>query len=356
MPRIEQPEDIILKVTTTALCGSDLHLYHGLVQGMEPGQTLGHEFMGIVQEVGPEVHEVKAGDRVVIPFNISCGRCWFCRHQYWSQCDRSNPHGEVGAAFGYSQSMGGYDGGQAEYVRVPYANTEALKVPNRLTDEQVVFLSDIFPTGYFGTDIANVQPGDDVAVFGAGPVGFFAVLSAFLRGAARVFSVDHWPNRLQKVQQLGAETINFDRQDPVEAIKSSTGGRGAICIDAVGFEAIGHHNHNEVKKPSWEPHNPVQVLTWISQAARKFSTAGVPGVYDGAYDKFPIGTLFRREIQLRMGQCPVKNYNEQLMHLIEFERVDPTQVISHTMKLEEAPKAYQMFDARDNVTKIIFKP
>jgi len=199
-PTIQDKEDVILKVTSTALCGSDLHLYHGLVPGMEPGQTLGHEFMGIVEEAGPAVREVQPGDRVIIPFNISCGRCWFCTRGLWSQCERSNPNGEVGAGYGYGQQMGGYDGGQAEYVRVPFANTDAsLKVPDRISkDEQVLFLTDIFPTGYHGADMANIQPGDDVAVFGAGPVGYFAVMSCFLRGAARVFSIDHLDYRLSR--------------------------------------------------------------------------------------------------------------------------------------------------------------
>ena len=184
---------------------------------MEPGQILGHEFMGIVEEAGPEVHEVKVDDKVVIPFVNNCGNCWFCRHGLWSQCDRSNPKGEVGAAFGYTQIMGGYDGGQAEYVRIPFANTVAsLKVADSINSDEVLFLSDILPTRYFGSDMANVQPGDDVAVFGAGPVGYFAVMSSFLRGAARVFSIDHWPKRLEKTKDLGAEIINFDDEDPVE--------------------------------------------------------------------------------------------------------------------------------------------
>jgi S-(hydroxymethyl)glutathione dehydrogenase / alcohol dehydrogenase len=188
---------------------------------MESGQTLGHEFMGIIEEAGPEVNEVKVYDRVEIPFNINCGRCWYCRHELWSQCDRSNPKGELGGSFGYTQVLGGYDGGQAEFVRVPFANTvAALKVPDSIkTDEQVLFLSDILPTGYFGADIANVQLGDDVAVFGAGPVGYFAVMSSFLRGAARVLAIDHWPARLNKTKELGAEIINFDDEDPVERIK-----------------------------------------------------------------------------------------------------------------------------------------
>jgi len=356
MPNIEQPEDAILRVTTTAICGSDLHLYHGNVQGMEPGQTLGHEFMGIVEETGPEVHEVKAGDRVVIPFNISCGRCWFCRHQLWSQCDRSNPKGEIGAGYGYTQKLGGYDGGQAEYVRIPYANTGPLKVPDHLSDDQVIFLSDILPTGYFGADMAGVQTGDDVAVFGAGPVGYFAVMSSFLRGAARVFVIDHWQARLKRATALGAEPINFDERDPVKTIIKATKGRGALCIDAVGYEAIGHHDHARVANPAYDPPVPMQVLTWISQTARKFSTVSVPGVYlNPSFDQFPLGILFNRELQIRMGQCPVKNYNEQLLHLIEVGRIDPTLIISNVMKLDEAPNAYKMFDQKNEVTKVILK-
>lgn len=361
-PKIQHVEDIILNVTKTAICGSDLHLYHGSVEGMEPGQTLGHEFMGIVEEVGAEVHEVKQGDRVVVPFNINCGRCWYCRHQLWSQCDRSNPKGEVGAAYGYTQLMGGYDGGQAEFVRVPYANTGPLKVPDSLDDEQVLFLSDIILTGYFGADIANIQPGDDVAVFGAGPVGYFAVMCSFLRGAARVFSVDHWPARLEKTKSLGAETINFDEEgdDPAKKIKELTKGKGAICIDAVGYEAVGHsghvHDHRGISNPAYEPANPLQVITWITQAARKYSTVSIPGVYGTAYDKFPLGQLFQRELQIKMGQCPVKLYNEQLLHLIECGRINPTPLISHTMKLDDAPKAYEMFNKKENVTKVVLKP
>jgi S-(hydroxymethyl)glutathione dehydrogenase / alcohol dehydrogenase len=373
-PQIKDPEDVILRVTTTALCGSDLHLYHGTVPGMEPGQTSGHEFMGTIEERGPEVHEVKVGDKVVIPFNIDCGRCWYCRNGLWSQCDRSNPNGELGGAFGYTQVMGGYDGGQAEFVRVPFANTVAsLKVPEKIrTDEEVLFLSDVLPTGYFGVDIANVQPGDDVAVFGAGPVGYFSVMCSFLRGAARVFSIDHWPTRLRKTKDLGAEILNFDDDDPVEKLKRETGGRGVICIDAVGYEAVGHtggignggngdsqnpkHNHSEVSDPAYEPANPLQVINWMSQAARKYSIVSIPGVYGANYDQFPLGQLFNRELQIKMGQCPVKKYNEQLLHLIETGRINATKILSHTMKLEEAPKAYEMFDRKEDVTKVIFKP
>jgi S-(hydroxymethyl)glutathione dehydrogenase / alcohol dehydrogenase len=367
-PEIKDNEDIILRVTSTALCGSDLHLYHGNVQGMEPGQTLGHEFMGIVEEVGSSVKEVKKDDRVVIPFNISCGNCWFCRHELWSQCDRSNPKSEFGAAFGYTQLMGGYDGGQAEYVRVPFANTGALKIPDNISDdEQVLFLSDILPTGYFGADIANVQPGDDVAVFGAGPVGYFAVLSSFLRGAARVFCIDHWSSRLSKVKDLGAEIINFDDNDPVTIIKKETNGKGAICIDAVGYEAVGHiskkddngsykgHDHSKVTDPAYEPANPLQVINWMCQTARKYSTLSIPGVYGSNYDKFPLGQIFNKELQIRLGQCPVKKYNEQLLHLIEVGRIDPEPLISHRMNLDDAPKAYEMFDRKGDVTKVVFK-
>lgn len=353
MPKIEHPEDAILRVTTSAICGSDLHLYHGSAPGMEPGQTLGHEFMGIIEEIGSHVTEVVPGDRVVVPFNISCGKCWYCRHQLWSQCDRSNPNGAEGAAFGYTQLLGGYDGGQAEYVRVPYANTGPLKVPDHVSDEQAIFLSDIFPTGYFGTDIANVQPGDDVAVFGAGPVGYFAVLSSFLRGAARVFSIDHEASRLEKTRLLGAETINFEDYDPVNAIQDATNGRGVICIDAVGYEAVGHHKAPEITDPVYEKQNPLQVINWIVQVARKFSTAAIPGVYMGAYNQFPLGQIFQRELQLRMGQCPVKNYNEQLLHLIERGRVDPTPIISNVVKLEDIPVNYKSFDQKNGTTKVV---
>jgi S-(hydroxymethyl)glutathione dehydrogenase/alcohol dehydrogenase len=357
MPEIQDAEDAIVRVTTTAICGSDLHLYHGTVPGMETGQTVGHEFMGIVEEVGAEVHEIQKGDRVVIPFNVSCGKCWYCRRQLWSQCDRSNPNGEVGGAFGYGQQLGGYEGGQAEYVRVPYANAEALKVTDGLSDDQVIFLSDILPTGYFGSDIAHVSPGDDVAVFGAGPVGYFAVMSSYLRGAAKVLCIDNQPDRLAKVKDLGAETVNFDEQDPVEAIRGATRGAGAVCIDAVGYEAVGHHQAPDVDNPAYPNENPVQVITWISQAARKYTTVGVPGVYMGAMNRFPFGDLFNRELHVHMGQCPVKQYNEPLLHLIEVGRIDPSKLITHRMKLDEAPQAYSMFNSRqDGVVKIVLNP
>jgi len=291
----------------------------------------------------------------------------------WSQCDRANPKTrDIGAAYGYTQLLGGYDGGQAEYVRVPFANAGAsLKVPDSIqTDEQVLFLSDILPTGYFAADIANVQPGDDVAVFGAGPVGFFAVMSSFLRGAARVFSIDHWPMRLDKTKDLGAETINFDDEDPVDIIKKETNGKGAICIDAVGYEAVGHfagnpnhHNHHHlhhdqssVSNPAYNPVNPLQVFTWMTQIAKKNSTISIPGVYGSGYDQFPLGLLFNRNIQIHMGQCPVKKYNEQLLHLIETKRIDPTKVISHTMNLNDAPNGYQNFDKKEEIMKIVLKP
>jgi len=395
-PTIQHPQDIVLRITSTAICGSDLHLYHGTVPGMQPGQTLGHEFMGIVEEAGPEVHEVKVGDKVVIPFNIACGQCHWCRDNQWSQCDRSNPKGDIGAAFGFTQLLGGYEGGQAEYVRVPFANTQAsLKVPDSIkTDEQVLFLSDILPTGYFASDMANVRPGDDVAVFGAGPVGYFAVMSSFLRGAARVFSIDHWPNRLTKTKDLGAEIINFDDEDPADFIKKETSGKGAICIDAVGYESVGHmagnnviinnnsnnnsssnnnnilnnikiqstksnyhkgHDHSKVSLPAYQPTNPLQVITWMTQIAKKYSTVSIPGVYGSAYDQFPLGLLFNRNISIHMGQCPVKKYNEQLLHLIETGRIDPTKIISHTMDLKDAPKGYERFDKKEDATKMVLK-
>jgi S-(hydroxymethyl)glutathione dehydrogenase/alcohol dehydrogenase len=364
MPKIEDKEDAIIKVTTTAICGSDLHLYHGNVEGMEAGQTLGHEFMGLVVECGPDVTEVKKGDRVVIPFNISCGKCWYCRHEMWSQCDRSNPKGQAGGAFGYTQRLGGYEGGQAEYVRVPFANTECLKIPPQLRDEQVIFLSDILPTGYFGTDLAGVKPGDDVIVYGAGPVGYFAVMCAFLRGAAMVISVDNNPARLNKTRKLGAETVNFKDHDPVKVIMDLTKGGGGVCIDCVGYEAVVRHGHGEEKtatdagviNPVYPDEYPMQIFEWMTETARKFSTIGVPGVYMSAYNGFPLGKLFQKELQIRTGQCPVKNYNEQLLHLIERGRIDPIPIISHTLKLDDAPQGYSMFDAKNGCTKVIMHP
>ena len=381
-PIIQHPEDLILRITSTAICGSDLHLYHGTVPGMQPGQTLGHEFMGIVEETGPLVTEVKVGDKIVVPFNIACGQCGWCRNNKWSQCDRTNPRADMGSAFGYTQLLGGYDGGQAEYVRVPFANAQvALKVPEHITtDEEVLFLSDILPTGYFGADIANVQPGDDVAVFGAGPVGYFAVLSSFLRGAARVFSIDHWPMRLNRTKELGAEIINFDNEDPVDYIMKETGRKGAICIDAVGYEAVGHtagnivsnegnntfsikpssdklsHDHSQVTLPAYQPVNPLQVITWMCEVAKKYSTVSIPGVYGSGYDQFPLGLLFNRNVSINMGQCPVKKYSEQLFHLIETKRIDPTKVISHTMDLADAPRGYENFDKKEDIMKIVLKP
>ncbi|MDQ4101773.1 MAG: alcohol dehydrogenase catalytic domain-containing protein, partial [Thermoproteota archaeon] len=242
-PSIQDPEDIILKVTSSAICGSDLHLFHGTMKSMEPGQTLGHEFTGVVEEAGDKVTEVEKGDRVVIPFNIHCGKCWFCRNNFWSQCDRANPMNEIGGMFGYGQITGGYDGGQAEYVRVPFANAESIKIPDQLSEEQVLFLSDALCTGYFAADLAEVGVGDDVAVFGAGPVGYFAVMGSLLRGAAKVFVIDHWSYRLDRTAKLGAEPVNFDKEDPVGRIRQETRGKGAKCIDAVGYEAVGHHDH-----------------------------------------------------------------------------------------------------------------
>lgn len=358
-PAIEDSEDIVLKITNTAICGSDLHLFHGNVKAMKPGQILGHEFTGTIEKAGDRVTEVKEGDRVVIPFNVCCGKCWFCRHNMWSQCDRSNPNGEIGGVFGYGQMMGGYEGGQAEYVRVPFGNTGPQKIPDNMDDEQALFLSDILATGYFGADIANVQPGDDVAVFGAGPVGYFATMSSLLRGAARVFCVDHLPARLDKVAKIGAEPVNFDREDPVERIKKETKGMGAVCIDAVGYEAIGHHNHSKSPNPAYIPQDSLQVINWVADCARKFSTVGIPGVYMSDFNNFPIGNFFNKDLTLRMGQCPVKSYNEQLLHLIETGRIDPVQLISHRMKLEEAPKGYEMFDSKGQngeVHKIVLTP
>jgi S-(hydroxymethyl)glutathione dehydrogenase/alcohol dehydrogenase len=263
---------------------------------------------------------------------------------------------EIGGMFGYGQITGGYDGGQAEYVRVPFANSESIKIRDELSEEQALFLSDALCTGYFAADMAEVGLGDDVAVFGAGPVGYFAVMGSLLRGAAKVFVIDHWPYRLDRTAKLGAEPINFDKEDPVERIRRETRGKGAKCIDAVGYEAVGHHNHEKSTNPAYVPLNSMQVLNWILQSARKASAVSIAGVYNTEYVNFPLGQFFNRNIQIRMGQCPVRRYSDQLLHMIETGRIDPTQIISHRMRLDEAAKGYEMFDGKGEVHKIVLAP
>lgn len=328
-PKILNPRDAIVKITTTAICGSDLHLYGGQIPSMKAGDILGHEFMGEVVEVGKE-NGLKKGDRVVVPFSIACGRCWFCDHSLTSLCDNSNPNAYMtealygaggGALFGYSHLFGGYAGGQAEYVRVPYADFGPIQVPESLTDEQVLFLTDIFPTGYMAADNCNIHGGDVVAVWGCGPVGQFAIRSAFLLGAERVIAIDLIPERLRMAEAGGAETLNFQTDNILEQLKEMTGGRGPdACIDAVGLEAHGRGltgAYDKVKHSLKLETDRPTVLRQAIQACRKGGTVSIPGVYGGFVDKMPIGAAFGKGLTLRMGQTHVHRYLKPLLELIQ---------------------------------------
>ena len=356
-PKILNDRDAIVRVTSTAICGSDLHLYNGFIPGMEKGDILGHEFMGEVVEVGRGVDNLKVGDRVVVPFPIACGHCLACENEMYSLCENSNPnaglaeklwgHSPAGV-FGYSHLLGGYAGGQAEYARVPFADVGPLKVPEDLTDEQVLFLSDIFPTGYMGAEMCNIKPGDVVAVWGCGPVGQFAIRSAFLLGAERVIGIDRFPYRLQMAREhSGAETINYDETSVLEALREMTGGRGPdACIDAVGMEAHGHgavYAYDRAKQAVMaETDRPIALREAI-MACRNGGTVSVIGVYGGFIDKFPMGSLMNRSITIRSGQCHVHRYMRPLLERIRSGEVDPSFVITHTLSLDEAPQGYDTF-------------
>jgi glutathione-independent formaldehyde dehydrogenase len=359
-PRIEDPRDVIVQITTTNICGSDLHMYEGRT-GVEQGKILGHENMGVIAEVGEAVEDFRAGDRVSVPFNVACGTCHNCLRGWTSFCLRTNPiEGVDGSAYGYAL-MGPYDGGQAEFLRVPYADFNLLALPEGTEHENdFTMLSDIFPTGYFGTDLAGVSPGDTVAVFGAGPVGLLAVHSAFLRGSARVFAVDMQPDRLNLAEQFGADAIRASNGDPAEQILEATGGLGADCgVDAVGYQAHDPAGHE----------HPETVLDWLISSVRSTGRLGVIGVYlpqdpGAATDEakkgrigFDFGRLFQKGLSLGTGQCPVKRYNEQLRDLIIAGRATPSRIVSHELPLTEAPGAYDKFDKRvDGYTKVLLHP
>jgi threonine dehydrogenase-like Zn-dependent dehydrogenase len=372
-PRIEHPRDAIIRITSTAICGSDLHLYDGLVQTMQKGDVLGHEPMGEVIEVGPAVTNLKVGDRVVVPFTISCGDCLFCKQTLYSLCDNSNPNREItekvyGSApaglFGYSHMFGGYAGGQAQYLRVPFADVGPIKIPENLRDEQVLFLSDIFPTGYMAAENCNIQPGDIVAVWGAGPVGQFAIRSAFLLGAGRVIVIDNIAERLEMATQAGAEIINFqnDEDDNLfDQLKSMTGGYGPnSCIDAVGMEAHGTDPgmiYDWIKMGLRLATDRPNVLRQAIQACRKGGTVSVPGVYAGFLDKMPFGAAFNKGLTFKMGQTHVQRYTQPLLNLISNGKIDPSFIITHQLPLESAPEAYETFKQKeDGCIKVVLKP
>jgi threonine dehydrogenase-like Zn-dependent dehydrogenase len=371
-PAILNPRDAIVRITHTAICGSDLHLYNGFIPTMKKGDVLGHEFMGEVVEVGKGVRNLSRGDRVVVPFPIACGHCAQCERDLYSLCENSNPNAWMAeklwgfspcGIFGYSHMLGGYAGGQAEYARVPFADVGPLKLPDEVSDEQALMLADIFPTGYMGADLCGIQPGDVVAVWGCGPVGQFAIKSAYLLGAERVIAIDRIPSRLQMARDKGgAETINYEEVDSVhETLKEMTGGRGPDhCIDAVGLE--GHspgpmYAYDKVKTAlMMETDRPVALREAIL-ACRSGGVVSVIGVYGGFIDKFPMGAVVNRSLTIRSGQCHVHRYLRPLLERIRKGEIDPSFVVTHRMRLEDAPEGFQIFnDKQDEVMKIVLRP
>ncbi len=370
-PEIVNPRDAIIEVTSTAICGSDLHIYDGVIPGMAQGDILGHEFMGRVVDVGPG-STLQVGQRVVVPFTISCGACFFCQHQQFSACDNSNPVEDqdasemlfghaMGGIFGYSRLTGGYPGGQAEYVRVPFSDVGPIVVPDGLADDDVLFLSDILPTGWMAAENAQIEPGDTVAVWGCGPVGLFAIQSALLMEAETVIAIDHYPHRLELARGLGAKVIDFKQTRVLEALMEMTGGIGPdAVIDAVGMESHGWALDNvldSVKQKVGMGADVAHVLREAIMAVRKGGRVSVPGVYGGFFDKFPAGAMMQKGIQIRTGQTHVQRYTKQLLHRIGEGEIDTTFLISHRLPLEQAAMGYRNFaDRQDEWTKVVLKP
>ncbi|QJP12981.1 glutathione-dependent formaldehyde dehydrogenase [Starkeya sp. ORNL1] len=370
-PKIEQPRDAIIKVTACAICGSDLHLFNGIIPRLETGDVLGHETMGEVVEVGSDIRNLKVGDRVVVPFTISCGECFFCTRGFYSGCERSNPNKEEATKlwgnspaglFGYSHLLGGYAGGQAELLRVPFADVGPIKVPDSLSDEQVLFLSDIFPTGYMAADFCNIQRGDTIAIWGCGPVGQMAIRSAFLLGAERVIAIDTVSERLALAAQGGAQTLDFLEEDIYERIMEMTHGRGAdACIDAVGTEsepsASWDARLDRIKVALFMGTDRPHVLRQAIQCCRNFGTVSIVGVYGGFLDKIPMGSAINRGLTFRMAQTPVQHYAQMLLERIEKGEIDPSFVITHRARLEDGPELYKTFrDKQDGCIKVVMKP
>jgi len=370
-PEILNPRDAIIKVTSTAICGSDLHLYDGVIPGMKSGDILGHEFMGEVVETGSK-STLRKGQRVVVPFTISCGQCFFCQNKQFSACDNSNPVEKQDASemlyghpmsgiFGYSHLTGGYAGGQAEYVRVPFSDVGPIVIPDGMDDETVLFLSDILPTGWMAAENAQIEPGDTVAVWGAGPVGLFAVQSARLMGAEQIICIDHYPNRLALAQKFGARIINFEDTHVREALLEMTGGIGPdAVIDAVGMEAHGFVADNVldlVKQKIAPGADRGHALRQALLAVRKGGRVSVPGVYGGMLDKWPLGAMMQKGLQIRTGQTHMQRYTHDLLRRIQEGEIDTTFLISHRLPLEEAPTGYKNFhDKQDEWTKVVLKP
>lgn len=371
-PIIEDPGDAIIKITSTAICGSDLHLYDGYMPTMQKGDILGHEPMGEVVEVGPAVRKLQVGDRVVVPFPIACGQCFFCKKGLFSACDTSNPNADLArkamghspaGIFGYSHMLGGFSGGQAEYLRVPFADVGPIKVPPSLSDEQVLFLSDIFPTGYMAAENCQMEPGDTIAIWGCGPVGQFAIQSVWMLGAGRVIAIDWVPERLEMAEEHGdAETINFEEENVYERLMEMTNGRGPDrCIDAVGAEAHGtgamDARIDKVKAAVRLTTDRAHALREAIYCCRKGGTISMPGVYIGFPDKIPVGALMNKGLTIKTGQTHVQRYMEPLLRKIEQGEIDPSFVITHRLSLDDAPEGYRKFrDKEDNCIKVVLKP
>lgn len=371
-PELKEPTDVIIKITASGICGSDLHLLDGYMPTMKSGDIMGHEPMGIVVEVGSAVKRLKRGDRVVVPFTISCGSCFFCKKTLFSLCDTTNPNREMAekamghspaGLFGYSHLLGGYAGGQAEYLRVPHADVGPLKIESDLPDEKVLFLSDIFPTGYMAAENCDIEPGDTVAVWGCGPVGQFAIKSAYMLGAARVIAIDRVPERLALAREHGkAEVIDFDKEDVYQALQEKTKGRGPDrCIDAVGAEAHGTGGLDAVldkaKAAVKLTTDRAHALRQAIFCCRKGGTLSIPGAYVGAPDKIPFGALMNKALTVKSGQTHMQRYMRPLLEKIESNQIDPSFVITHRVPLANAPKAYKMFrDKQEGCIKVVLTP
>ncbi len=371
-PMIADPTDAIVRITSTAICGSDLHLYDGMMPTMQAGDVLGHENMGEVVEIGKGVRKLKKGDRVVVPFCISCGSCWFCQKGFFSCCDTSNPNAELAkkamghapaGLFGYSHLTGGFAGGQAEYLRVPYADVGALPVPDGLPDEKVLFLSDIFPTGYMAAENADIESGDTVAVWGCGPVGQLSIKSAWMFGAGRVIAIDRVPERLRMAREQGkAETIDFSKEDVYDTLQEMTKGRGPDrCIEAVGCEAHATGSldavYDKLKTATMMATDRAHALRQAILSCRKAGTISIPGVYVGFPDKVPFGSFMNKGLTMKTGQTHVQRYMRPLLERIQKGEIDPSFVITHKVKLDEAPQMYKTFrDKKDGCIKVVLKP
>jgi len=369
-PRVLQPRDAVLRVRKAAICGSDLHMYDGYLPTMEPGDILGHEFVGDVVDVGSEAGELRVGDRVVVPFPISCGRCWFCEHGLYALCDASNPNAAIprvaygyspAGIFGYSHAFGGFAGGQADYVRVPYADVGPAKVPDAVDDEQAVMLSDVMPTGWQAAEACDIQPGDAIAVWGAGPVGLMAVAAARHLGAELVVAIDRYPERLYRAERLGARTIDYTRQDVFEELKDLTSGRGPdACIDAVGMEGHGTgpaYLYDRAKQALRLETDRPTALRQALHACRKGGIVSVPGVYGGFIDKFPMGEIVNKGLTLKSGQTNVQRYLKPLLDVVARGEIDPALVVSHRMPLDRAPAGYRLLrEKADEAVKVVLTP